>query len=191
MTLGEYMHKVDANLQNELQTWINVQIGSGALALIASRVRQKGETSGNTDFKPYSTKTTLIGASSFTSKTYADKVFGSKKKRQELDWRTVHGHHLALLPGGYKAIREIEGRQTGHKDFERTSEMWKSIHVMGTKETTPGNFQTTIGSQVSRSVKIMEGIHDKEGYHLLDLSDKEVKLLNEKLGGKVAQIFNE
>lgn len=188
MTLSEYMQKVDSQIKAEIQTFLNVQIGAGALALIDNRIRQRGEKAEGGGFKPYSSRPSLIGAKSFTSKVYADKVFGGKKNKS-LEWRTVKGHHLAIMPGGYKQIRETEGRQTGHKDYERTSELWKSIHVIGTNETTPGIFQTKVGTQNDRSVRIMESLPQREGTEFLALSDSEQQKLANVLAVKLQTIM--
>jgi hypothetical protein len=195
MTLGEYMRKVDAEIQQEIETFLNVQIAASAVAFIDSRVRGTGTKADGGKFSPYSTKPSLIGATSFTSKTHADKVFG-KTKNKDLDWVTYQGHKLAIMPGGYKQIRETEGRQTAYKDFERTSELWRSIHIEGkpidvnTNQVSPGRFRTTIGTKNPRSIKIMEGIADRENTDFLALSDSEAQKLADFLGNKLAQIMS-
>lgn len=190
-----------------------VGLGSTALAMIEKRVRRKGQGAADgTQWKPYSTKPTLIApykkgakSNSFTSKTKSDKVFrqlkGKRKDKilvakdgaEKLNWFTVKGHHLALLPGGYKRIREIEGRQVVFKDFERTSEMWKSIHVMGT-QSIGLKFITTIGTENKLSQKKLEGNVKREGKEILMLSNKELKDLQEMLDkwltNKVDKVFN-
>lgn len=188
MTLEDYFKGVQTKLRGELDTFLNVQIGAGALAMIDRRVRQKGEKSEGGQFKPYSSKPTLIGASSFTSKTHSDKVFG-KEKNKALDWVTYRGHKLAVMPGGYKQIREVEGRQTDHKDFERTSALWQSIHVIGTKETAPGRYQTSVGTENPASINKMQGIIDREASELLSLSDSEAQNLSNVLAEKLKTIF--
>lgn len=189
MTLGEYIRKVDAEIQREIETYLNVQIAASALAFIDSRVRGTGTKADGGKFSPYSTKPSLIGATSFTSKTHADKVFG-KTKNKELDWVTYQGHKLAIMPGGYKQIRETEGRQTAYKDFERTSELWRSIKVMGTNELAPGRFETKVGAENERSINIMSGIPQKENTDFLALSDTEAQKLADFLGNKLAQIMS-
>jgi len=178
----------------------NIGLGSTALAFIEKRVRRKGGGAADgSQWKPYSTKPTFItpykkGAksNSFTSKTKSDIVFrqlkGKRKDKilvakdgsEKLGWFTVKGHHLALLPGGYKRIREIEGRQVAFKDFERTSEMWKSIHVMGT-QSLGLKFVTTIGTENKLSKKKLEGNNKREGKEILMLSKKEEQDLQEIL----------
>lgn len=189
MTLSDYFQSAENKLSADLQTFINVQIGNGALALIGKRVRARGEKAEGGGFKPYSAKPSLIGATSFTSKTHADKVFG-KKKNKAMEWVTYKGHKLAVLEGGYKKIREIEGRQTDHKDFERTSELWKSIHVLGTSQAGIGRYKTVVSSTVPRSITIMEGIADREGSQLLGLSQSEQRKLAEILADKIKTMMS-
>ena len=189
MTLGEYIHKVDTGIRQEIETYLNTVIASSAVAFIDTRIRQRGEKAEGGQFKPYSSKPSLIGAKSFTSKVHADKVFG-KTKNRSLEWVTYRGHKLAVMPGGYKQIREVEGRQTGHKDFERTSELWKSIHVMGTSELSPGRYQTKVGTENPRSVSIMEGILDREGSEFLGVSESEKEKLTNYLANKLQTIMS-
>ena len=73
------------------------------------RIHDRGIAADGRKIGRYSTKPTLIGAKSFTTKGNAQRALGSKSKRKELEWRTVKGNKLAILPGGYKQIRQIEG----------------------------------------------------------------------------------
>ena len=188
MTPDEYFRTVRDRIKNDLQASLDTVIGAGALALIDQRVRTKGTKADGGQFSPYSTKDTLIGAKSFTSKTYSDKVFG-KEKNKDLEWRTVKGHHLAILHGGYRRIREIEGRQVAHKDFERTSALWKSIHVIGTKEISPDVYQTTVGTENPLSINKMLGVRKQEATDLLKLSPQEEQRLTQILADRLHKLM--
>lgn len=114
---------------------VDKMVRTVALAVYASnlrRIHNQGKDINETSIGKYSTKPTLIGSSSFVNKTAAAKVFGKDKNRQ-LDWRTIASGgkqvRLAVLPGGYKKIREIEGRQTSHINLQRTGRLMKDYAV--------------------------------------------------------------
>ena len=92
------------------------------------RVYTEGEDVDGGKIGKYSTKPTLVGAKSFIKKASVNKVFG-KGKNKKLQWRTVNGHRLAILPGGYKQIRQIEGFETAHVNLTRSRKMMKELSV--------------------------------------------------------------
>jgi len=91
----------------------------------------------------YSTKPTLIGAKSFKNISSVNKVFGKRsglksgiavvktykknKTQKALQWRTVGGQHLAILPTGYKGIRDIDGDETKFVNLKRTGKMMRDL----------------------------------------------------------------
>lgn len=192
--LSKRIETMRSRFNTDFTQWANVVLGATALAMIEKRVRRSGIAPDGAKYKPYSSKPTLVGSKSFTKKSAADSVFGSKEKRRNLEWFTVDGHRLAVLPGGYKQIREIEGRQTGFKDFERTSEMWKSIHVLGTRAAADNVFITLIGSENTLSnVKLSANV-DREGKEILMVTKQEeadlTKILDDYITNIVRRVFN-
>jgi hypothetical protein len=163
---------------------IGVGLGMTALAAINRRIVQTGQTADGGSFKPYSSKPALVGAKSFRTQAAAQSVFGSKDKRKALQWRTIDRggamYRLAILPGGYKQIRTIEGSQVAHKSFLRGGEMWKSIHVQGTTGSN-GKFITTVGTENELSNKKLEGNVKREGKEILQTSPKEDQMLTNLL----------
>lgn len=189
--LAERLGKVKQELQG-FPTWANVALGNTALTLLKQRIVNSGVASDGSSFKPYSSKPILVGAKSFRTKSAAQSVFGSKDKRKKLDWRTIDRrgakYRLALLPGGYKQIRQIDGSQVAHKSFLRTGEMWLSIHTLGTRQEGDGKFTTTVGSQVDLSNKKLEGNESREGKEILMVSQKEENQLTEILDKYITNI---
>ena len=62
--LAAQLAKVKQEINTEFPKWADKQLGLTAYAMIKERITRKGEAAeGN--FKPYSTKSTLVGASSF------------------------------------------------------------------------------------------------------------------------------
>lgn len=170
--------------------WANVALGNTALAMIKQRIINKGQAADGGSFKPYSSKPSLVGAKSFRKKSAANSIFGTPVKRRSLEWRTIRGHHLAILPGGYKEIRRLEGSQVDHKSFLRSGEMWKSIHTLGTQAEGQGRYTTTVGTEVDLSNKKLEGNSNREGKEILILSPKETQELNLILDKYVTNIVN-
>lgn len=100
------------------------------------RVHNEGKAVDGTSIGSYSTKPTLIGAKSFTKKSAANKAFAEikrqHKKGQKISkalskWRTIKkgdkAYHLAILNGGYKYIRQLEGKETNYVNLQRTSKL--------------------------------------------------------------------
>lgn len=116
---------------------IEIVVLKTAEGLMKQRIFNNGKASNGSQIGQYSTKDMLIGASSFANKTNANSVLGSKKKRKGLDWVTVKGRRLAVLNGGYRHLRRLQGFQTGYVDLEINGDLRRSI-VTG-KSVTGGN----------------------------------------------------
>ena len=174
--------------------WADAVLGNTALSLISRRVVTKGLAPDEAPYKPYSTKPILVGAKSFRTKAAAQTVFGSPTKRKAMQWRTINrggsNYRLAILPGGYKEIRRIEGSQVDHKSFFRSGEMWKSIHVLGTRSVGDGRFVTTVGTAVDLSNKKLEGNQEREGKEILMVSAKEEKVLTDIFDKYITNLVN-
>lgn len=156
MTYQEYDKKMDAviqDLQSENHGKLMLGIAASALTFIRQRVTEEGIDSKGQPFKPYSTKDMLVGCKSFVQKSACEALLGSKAKRKKLEWRTVGGSggfsgylsvssgnsgmtnggkgvRLAILKGGYKKLRDLQGRQTNHFDMTVTGNTWKDINII-------------------------------------------------------------
>ena len=193
MTLQELsasLKRASQQINADFPQWANVALGNTALAMLKQRIVNTGQASDGSSYKPYSTKPTFIGASSFRTKAAANSVFGTVTKRRALEWRKVRGHNLAILPGGYKQIRQIDGSQVSHKSFLRTGEMWLSIHTLGTQAAGEGKFTTTVGTKVDLSNKKLEGNTAREGKEILMISKKEEQELTKILDKYITNIIN-
>jgi len=192
MTFPELDKKLDKTIkqvENNYNGSMMVIIGSEALTAIKKRVIETGINAEGKKFAPYSTKDTLIGCKSFLQKSACQTLLGSKNKRKELKWRTVNGHKLAILPGGYKKIRELQGRQTDHVDFTVTRSMWNNINVIS-KQTDHQKGIAIIGAQQDIEKKKLAGNTKRRG-DILDLSKTEQDKLMQRYNLQVLQIFKE
>lgn len=197
--LSANLGKIKQALASGYPQWADAKLGTTALAMISQRVINKGEAAEGS-FSGYSSKNTLVGASSFRTKAYATAYFGERgpgnKKSKKLEWRKVNTNkgqrNLAVLPGGYKKLRELNGAQTGHKSFLWTGEMWGSLHyqssdkkqnpaaaikVEGTQQTGDYKFTTLVGSKNELTLKKLKGHFDREGKEILMLNKKEETFL--------------
>ena len=177
-----------SNDLRELTPQIAFEITSDALAYIETRWITEGkDRAGGT--QKYSDKkfsagllfrrTNGAGAGgrknpTFSKSTY-DKLYKKAKKGEEVN---------------YKDIRQIEGLQTGHKDFKVTGKFWKSIQVQQVNQSGL-RYEFTIDSNSDRGKQILK--HTAEGKQdliILDLTQEEVNILSLDLKEAVKEIFN-
>jgi hypothetical protein len=165
---------------------VMVGLGAEALRLIKERVIETGVNAKGQKFKPYSTKPMLVGCKSLKVKS-CTKILGSKEKRKQLEWRTVNGHRLAILPGGYKQWREIYGAQTDHVDFSVTNEMWNDINIIS-KSSDHQKGTVIIGAKQESEKKKLSGNTKRRG-DILDLNPNEIEDLYKTYNLSMLQIF--
>lgn len=187
--LNSKFQKVINNLNNNYNGEIMSRVGIDALTMIKRRVQQTGVNAKGQKFPAYSTKNTLIGCSTFVLKRTCDNVFGSKEKRKALEWRTVNSHHLAILPGGYKKIRELQGRQGSYVDFTITGRMWANINLISNNGDHSRGV-AIIGAKDEEEKKKLAGNTSRKG-DILDLSVKEIEDLKAVYNLSVLNVFKQ
>jgi hypothetical protein len=190
MTLEEYnknLNGVVRDLQSGAHAEVMVKMAVNALTMIKKRVQETGTDAKGTKYKPYSTKSTLVGCKTFIQKSTCATLLGSKAKRKDLEWRTIGGHRLAVLPGGYKKIRELQGRQTAFVDFSVTNAMWNDINIIS-KQNDHQKGIAIIGAKQDIEKKKLAGNTKRRG-DILDLSEKEIGELKQIYNVGVLQIF--
>ena len=155
---------------------VMVKMASEALALNKQRVQETGKNAKGESFDKYSTKPMLSGSKNMTKSAF-NSIAGSKKKRAELDWRTVNGHSLFVIPGGYKQFRELHGRQTGFVDFTLSGRMWNNIKLVSDRAELNSGV-AVIKATEELSKKKLEGNTKRRG-EILGLSKSEEERLSE------------
>jgi len=190
ITLLEYSRRlngvIDSLQGNDFGNTMGV-IGSEALTMIRKRVTGTGKDADGSGFSAYSTKDMLVGAKSFYKSAAATTFFGSKKKRRELDWVTVKGHSLAVLEGGYKKLRELQGFQTGFVDFKLSARMWTNIKLTSDKS------ELNTGVAVIKATTDLDkaklaGNTERKG-DILELSKSELSRIKELYDKGVEEAF--
>ena len=189
MNIPEYNKKLGEvinDLKGDYNAKIMLGIGIEAIRMIKTRVIETGINAEGAKFKGYSTKPMLVGCKPLPKDKCA-MIFGSKQKRKELEWRTVNGHRLAILPGGYKQWRQIYGVQTDHVDFSVTNNMWNDINIIS-KQGDHQNGVAIIGAKQEIEKKKLAGNTKRRG-DILDLNAKEIEDLKLTYNVGVLQIF--
>jgi hypothetical protein len=137
--IGGTVDSITARL-NSLKT-LDMMLREIATTIYANNIRRihnKGLAVNESRIGNYSTKPTLIGAKSFTTKAAANKAFALIKREQKAasknvkgasKWVTVKGKHLAELSGGYKQIRQLEGKATSVVNLNRTGTLQDDLIV--------------------------------------------------------------
>jgi hypothetical protein len=213
MTPDEHIKALQKST-NDLITNYNgnlmAHVGGYALQMIYDRVHGKGEMANGSQFPGYSTKDTLVGCKSFYKKSACEALLGNKKKRAALEWRTVGGSsgyaaylsvssgssgmagsgggvRLAILQGGYKKIRELQGYETGFVNFEISGRMWANIKLISSNSDHQNGI-AKIGATGEDNKKKLEGNTKRKG-DILDLSQKEINELKQTYTLDVLQVF--
>lgn len=202
--LNKSIGNVVKDMQGFPRAAIMVEIGVEAMNMIKDRITKTGIDADGQKYKPYSTKPILVGAKSFTGKPSAADGYLSRKKTA---WRTIGGSsgyaaylsasagnktsdkgvHLAILPGGYKQLRELQGRQTAFVDFSMSGSMWKDIDIIS-KQNEHQKGVVIIGAKDEDEKKKLEGNTKRKG-DILDLSKKEQDELIARYNIGVLQVF--
>lgn len=199
MTLDQaikQLEKVDPlkKFGKDFMKYVAIRINTNLLARMKKRVQDTGVSSTGSRFKPYSTKNTLIGYSTYPLyKRAYPRLKAEAKKSDSANWVTINGHKLLSVTGGYKRIRDVAGYQTGHKDFTVTGTMFrmikvKDIQIQGT------SVLITYGGTDRETEQKLAGHDSREGINIILPSKQEIKELEDNieawLTGYIKDIFN-
>lgn len=157
---------------------------------VVNRVFGQGKNSNNGKIGSYSTKPTLAGSSSFTTKSGFNKIAGSKTKRRKLKWATISsgGKNVALfeVPGGYKQIRSLDGRQAAFVDLTRSGEL-KGDFSRAALRQSPFVWLTGVRKPINS--KKLQGIQEKYG-NVFQPTKSERKEHTIKIDNLLGKIWN-
>jgi hypothetical protein len=139
MEFNSNMDKVIDRVTKKLNKVKEVEKLKGEIAqhLLASNVERVHTRARKVDgsmIGTYSTRPTFVGASSFRTEQGARSVFGTPAKRKRLNWRKVNTRkgkrNLALLPGGYKQIRKLDGDRYNFVNLKRTTKLMYDLRIL-------------------------------------------------------------
>jgi len=212
MTVDDFIKKLDileTYMQEEYVNEVLLPATMTMAAEISTRIKDTGVLS-NGKSMTYSTKPMLIGKSSFIRQSMWDAMYNKDKSAREseknvkgtdkkargqknrLKWVTVirNGvHHLVVFDGGYKRLREIQGRQGKFKDYFYRGEMWAGYGIKSYTST-----QVTIGGMNKKSQEIINGNSWRDKTEIIAPNKKEIEQLNlvikEQIIKKINDILN-
>ena len=165
------------------------EVAALLLAANQNRVHTDGKNTNEEEIGQYSTATTLIGAKSFRKKSSVNATFG-KTKNKQYRWVTVNGHRLAVLDGGYKKIRDIDGDFTGHVILKRTGKMYKDLHMEEKQGEWVIGFPANYSSRLTYRDMIAGFEKKYRGVRIWGVSPSEEKKVQELIQRHVNQKIN-
>ncbi len=183
--MSQLFSKIRSDIESDLPRWANAALGSTALALLSNRIIKTGTAADGSKFSPYSTRPLIIRPESWSNKGNLSKAY------KEATYFRKDDKTYAVLPGGYRRQRELDGnRQVAHKSFLYTGNMWQDVGVIGTVGDGNGKFTTTIAARGDKYDEILANHEKREGKMLLDISKKEEEELTEILDKYITNIVN-
>lgn len=180
MTPEEFSAKLHAARQliaQGLPAKVDAVVKLDLVALVKNRIVQRGEDYQGAPFTPYST--TPVPAWFYFGK-------GRSASANQAAQRLAKERKFV----SYKEWRQINGLNTGIKNFEFTGEMLRSIEVQ-TKKVQTGVVRAVIQAGNKAAADKLKWSSEKEGVNLLLPSDAELKIIRDNLEQWVLQILKQ
>lgn len=153
MTIYEYRERLvrlkEAANQKAAEKII-VPAANRLLGTIRNRIQVEGENSNGQQIGQYSQKPMYAGREEFVKKG-AFKPVGKSGKKKAPPNKTMY------LPGGYKQLRDIQGRPTGKKNYTYTGDLMAS-YIM--QKTAKG---VLLGLNSELQAKKRQGLQKQDG----------------------------
>jgi hypothetical protein len=166
---------------------ITVSIGQALVASNIERIHEKGKAVDNTPIGQYSTKDILVGKKSFAKKSAWDSLYNSNKKTN--NWRTIKkndkNYKLILLKGGYKKLRELQGKKTNVVNLNYTSKLQSELNLVVVNNKADIGFTTSYGGTIS------EALEDKYGKKIWGVSKADKKEIINIIKEEILKKLNE
>lgn len=147
---------------------IYVQNGNQLLANIKRRIQKEGKDSSGQEMPAYSQKPGYYTKDQFVKKS----MFVGKGKNGDTKFKNGNARKSMYLQHGYKELRDIQGRQTDHRDYTYSGDLMLS-YVLGTEE----NAIVLGFSQLKQSVK-RKAIEKKNGGEVFSATEGEMSAFN-------------
>lgn len=114
------------------------------------RIHNSGKAVDGSSIGSYSTKDTLVGYKSFLNKGPANAFF----KRKDLQWKTLNRagkkRRLAILQGGYKALRTLQGRETNYVNLQMSGKLKLDLKMVANGNDYQIGFDSKYGADISK-----------------------------------------
>lgn len=156
--LDDVVDRIAANLEDiKGSSKLKGEIAQTIMVSNFRRVFEDGKAVNEQKIGRYSTRAMLVGAKSFTTKGKANSLLGSKTKRRKLGWRNVGGNNLAILPGGYKELRRIQGFESNFVNLSYTNKLRSEWAILGKGKVWTIGFRGSYGAKLSRILEAKYG----------------------------------
>lgn len=176
--LKRLANTIEQFAKEKAETAAKIDVIGGA----RKRMNDKGELPKGGTLN-YSTKTMLIGSKSFLNAqgNPSESIFKRFIKEEKPDAvKMPNGAILYELKGGYKRLRELEGRQTKFISFNRTGQLWREYAIISRYDSDTG-WKVVIGIPSSKTLekKKLENSYKRAGQNILKWNDAEGKRIQE------------
>jgi hypothetical protein len=187
MTTKEFIYKsekFEKEFIKKVYGIVTEYAGAVLRARISDRVAMHETNSKGGKFSTYSKKPTLSSGTTILGKHVWRYYTGTKGRKKAMEWRTVKGRHLFIVPGGYAEIRRLSGRLNTNKNYFLTGDMWEGFGIRNRK-LLPNGFKITMGGTTADTKKkrgAQKKINwnsEREGISIIDANKQEEKELIE------------
>ena len=165
MTITELSDRIDralARIDAELQAQ-GQKAGLDLVALVSTRVIQRGETADGGRFSNYSEKPTPA-------------FFYFGKSRNQAGERAVQKASKDRRPLSYSEFRRVNGLEVSFKNFEFTGALWRGFGVKSV-ESSPEGVAVTIGGMNTDAAQKIQWLSEQEGQSIIQPSPAEIDLV--------------
>lgn len=155
MSIQEHINNIKRLVESKTQAAIGsviIPAGSEMVGNIINRNANRGENTDGSKRTGYSTKPIYAGR-----KQFVKSGFSPKGKFGDVRFENGKQHETMYLSGGYKELRQIQGRRTDIKNYDYSGE---TLLAFGLEATNDG---ANIGFRTKRASEIRRGLEAKNG----------------------------
>lgn len=155
MNLQEHINGLKRAIEAKAQAAIGsviIPAGTEMVGSIINRNANRGENTDGSKRTGYSSKPIYAGR-----KQFVKSGFTPKGKFGDANFDNGKPHETMYLPGGYKQLREIQGRRTDIKNYDYSGD---TLLAFGLEATNDG---ANIGFRTKRAYDIRKGLEARNG----------------------------
>jgi hypothetical protein len=184
ISISEYVSRLSqltTDAVNDKREEIYVLNGNQLLANIKNRIQREGKDSSGATMPPYSTKTAYYTRDQFVKKG----SFRAKGKSGNRVFLNGNQHKSMYLENGYKEFREVQGRQTGKRDYTLSGDLMLS-YVLGTSQNA-----ILLGFNQDKQSKKRKGLDKQNGGNVFSATSSEMDDFNKGVIQDELQVINQ
>lgn len=124
--MPDFVESLKERIKTEIQDRILFAAGFALKAEMIDRIFNRGENSAGEKIGDYSTRPGYFSEDKFIRKS----AFKKQGKKATGDHANGKARRTMYLPGGYKELRDIQGRKTDFVNLKYSGSLEKSINVL-------------------------------------------------------------